>query len=130
MSEHIKNPFDDASGQGFLQWFKSEGGFPLNVQSVVPAGTDLHTAIPVGMGFVVVRSTVAGAGIRIPNAPIGSIFGAFNLDQSNHYNVWPNSETVTIDPVNLAPGAPDSLGGGHVLLLIRISNTEWAPLYL
>lgn len=128
MNTLLRSPFDDASGKEFLQWYGKQGGYPSAVYEVETAGTTLDTATPIPLGTIVVRQGVAGAGLRLPNAPVDSVLTliAINNVDPVTFKLWPSSSDVTVDFIRKAPGAFMSIDENAYYVFQRISDTEWA----
>ena len=121
-----RSPFDDQSGQEFLQWFAHQGGVPSAVfDNVSPAGTDLAGATQLDIGLSVIRATAANAGVRLPDAAVGALVQVVNADGADTIKIWPNDALVTLDLIGLGVGLNTTLAAGATAQFTRVSSTEW-----
>lgn len=118
-----KSPFDDASGQQLLGWLGQEGGAPVDVNSLVGAGTTIDDATPAPLGHILVGQGAANSGIRLSaSTKIGQLV-VINSLSSNATNIYPPNAESKFD--GNADGDPYSLAANGVSLFFRFTSTLW-----
>lgn len=118
-----KSPFDDASGQEFLEWFGAKGGFPARVLAgITLAGTTIADAVQLSAGLSFVETALANEGGLLPDVGIGEAVPVVN-GTANTIKVYPPTATQNISYGS--DGAAVSLTTHTGALFIRVSQTRW-----
>ena len=90
--------------------------------SLTATGTTIADALALTSFVNLVGTTAASTGVKLPDAPVGSIVVVQN-NGANALNVWPHATTGTLNGGTAGAAVTCAAAAGNIC--IRRSTTDW-----